>query len=250
MSRNAPVDPQSDAFIDFIGRTRQAHPDFGPPPYGIPYVGVGGGQPRVPVAFVSYPSESDAGFGGEAGYRVFLPPRATFSAAVFANRYDNLRSQEPTPSLGVPVVLANRHNARTSGVEITGRVDATPRIAISGGYALLRQRFSFDAGSADLTAGAFEHNDPSHQFWIRGSSDPGARLEIDATFRRVGALPNPRVPSYGELMVRVARPLTDRLSVELIGDNLLHDRHAEWFNVGPRMAAPRAVFARLTWQSR
>src|SRR5436190_17856714 len=36
----APLDAQSDAYINFIGRTRQAHPDFGPPPYGIPYVGV------------------------------------------------------------------------------------------------------------------------------------------------------------------------------------------------------------------
>src|SRR5882672_10287506 len=31
----APIDPQSDAYINFVGRTRTAHPDFGPPPYGI-----------------------------------------------------------------------------------------------------------------------------------------------------------------------------------------------------------------------
>src|ERR1041385_4151303 len=43
----APLDAQSDAYINFIGRTRTAHPDFDPPPYGIPYVGVGGSQPRV-----------------------------------------------------------------------------------------------------------------------------------------------------------------------------------------------------------
>src|SRR5437868_13380076 len=34
---SAPVDAQSSSFIDFIGRTRGMHPDFGPPPYGIPY---------------------------------------------------------------------------------------------------------------------------------------------------------------------------------------------------------------------
>lgn len=66
----APVDANSDAFITFIGRTRRLHPDFGPPPYGIPYVGVGGTQPRVPVAFVSYPSESDTGAGGITGYPI------------------------------------------------------------------------------------------------------------------------------------------------------------------------------------
>jgi hypothetical protein len=67
---SAPVDPQSNAYIDFIGRTRTSHPDFGPPPYGIPYVGVGGSEPRVPVTFTDYGSESDADFDGQAGYPI------------------------------------------------------------------------------------------------------------------------------------------------------------------------------------
>jgi hypothetical protein len=70
----APVDAQSSAYLDFIGRTRAAHPDFGPPPYGIPYVGVAGGQARVPVTFVAYGSESDSGVGGQPGYPI--PPIA------------------------------------------------------------------------------------------------------------------------------------------------------------------------------
>ena len=66
----APLDNQSNAFIDYIGRTRTLHPDFGPPPYGIPYIGVGGSQARVPVTFVDYGSESDAGFHSENGYPI------------------------------------------------------------------------------------------------------------------------------------------------------------------------------------
>jgi len=75
---SAPVDPQSSAYIDFIGRTRASHPDFGPPPYGIPYVGVSGSQARVPVTFVAYGNESDSGFAGESGYPV--PPAAATQA--------------------------------------------------------------------------------------------------------------------------------------------------------------------------
>jgi len=56
------------------------HPDFGPPPYGIPYVGVGGTQARVSVAFVDYGSESDAGVGGVTGYPI---PDAAKSQANF-----------------------------------------------------------------------------------------------------------------------------------------------------------------------
>jgi hypothetical protein len=74
----APVDSRSGALIDFIsGRTpsnptavRRLHPDFGPPPYGFPYVVVDRDQPRVPVAFVDYGSESDAGAPGLPGYPI------------------------------------------------------------------------------------------------------------------------------------------------------------------------------------
>ena len=49
--------------------TRQLHPDFGPPPYGIPYVVVAGDQARVPVTF-DYSDESDAGVPGLPGYPI------------------------------------------------------------------------------------------------------------------------------------------------------------------------------------
>lgn len=69
----APVDPNSAAFITFIGRTRGMHPDFGgdsgdpdSPIYGLPYVVVSGTQPLVPVTF-EYDDESDPGAPG-------LPP--------------------------------------------------------------------------------------------------------------------------------------------------------------------------------
>lgn len=74
---SAPVDPQSSQIIDWIsGRTtnpsavRRLHPDFGPPPYGIPYVVVSGDQPRVPLTFTAYGSESDSGAPGLPGYPI------------------------------------------------------------------------------------------------------------------------------------------------------------------------------------
>jgi hypothetical protein len=74
----APVDARSAALIGFIsGRTptnttavRRLHPDFGPPPYGFPYIVVAGDQPRVAVTFTPYGGESDAGAPGLAGYPI------------------------------------------------------------------------------------------------------------------------------------------------------------------------------------
>ena len=61
---DAPLHPNSDAFIDSIGRDTTLHPDFGTEwegaPIGIPYVLVGGDQQRVPVTF-EYDEDSDPG---------------------------------------------------------------------------------------------------------------------------------------------------------------------------------------------
>ena len=73
----APVDPSSPQIIDWIsGRTssnptavRRLHPDFGPAPYGIPYVVVSGDTPRVMPAF-GYDDESDIGVLGLQGYPI------------------------------------------------------------------------------------------------------------------------------------------------------------------------------------
>ncbi len=64
---SAPVDPHSADFIDFIGGNVGLHPDFGgdadsfPEIYGMVYLVVPGTQPLVPVTFVEYGDESDAG---------------------------------------------------------------------------------------------------------------------------------------------------------------------------------------------
>ena len=73
----APVDAASDAILDFIGRDRGLHPDFGgdapdfPEIYGMPFVSVPGTQPLVPVTFVEFGDESDAGAPGRPpGYPI------------------------------------------------------------------------------------------------------------------------------------------------------------------------------------
>jgi hypothetical protein len=79
---SAPLDPQSAAFINFIGNDA-LHPDFGgddaenpPGIYGIPYVVVPGSQPLEPVEFVLYGDESDAGAPGRPpGYPIPIAAR-------------------------------------------------------------------------------------------------------------------------------------------------------------------------------
>ncbi len=62
---SAPVDPNSDNYINFIGNTTPLHPDFGAGLYGgqtigIPYMVVSG-SPFVNIIYTAYGSESDPG---------------------------------------------------------------------------------------------------------------------------------------------------------------------------------------------
>ena len=57
-----PLNPNSDAIINHIGRSSPLHPDFGSDPtYGIPYIVVSGSTPTITVPFLEYPDESDPG---------------------------------------------------------------------------------------------------------------------------------------------------------------------------------------------
>ena len=57
-----PESPESESYVDSISATAHLHPDFGTnPSYGIPYTIVGASQPKVPVKFTKYGSESDPG---------------------------------------------------------------------------------------------------------------------------------------------------------------------------------------------
>jgi hypothetical protein len=62
---SAPVDPNSENYINFIGASTPLHPDFGSGLYGgqsigIPYI-VESASPLVKVSFTAYGSESDPG---------------------------------------------------------------------------------------------------------------------------------------------------------------------------------------------
>jgi hypothetical protein len=58
----APVSPNSANYVASIGLSAHLHPDFGTnATYGIPYTVVGPEQPKVPIKFTAYRSESDPG---------------------------------------------------------------------------------------------------------------------------------------------------------------------------------------------
>ena len=185
----------------------------------------------------------------EAGYRRRLGDRFSVDIAAYQNRYDDLRSQEPSPvPPGIPIRLMNMLNAVTRGVEISSRAQVTPWWQLNGGYTHLWKRFSFDPGSLDRSGGRDEANDPRHIVKLRSYIEAGRRFELDGFFRYVAALPNPPVDTYAELDARIGCHVRPGWDLALVGTNLLHRNHLEFRGGTLPQVYERAVTLRSTWR--
>ena len=186
---------------------------------------------------------------GEVGYRHRVGNRLALDVAAFVNGYDDLRTQEPsTAPGGIPITLGNNLQATTRGIELGADYQPARFWQLHGAYTRLSEDFRLTAASLDPSKGSGEHNDPKHQILLRSYFDLPSSGEIDAVFRFVGALPQPKVSGYAELTLRAGWGHEGPLEVSVIGDNLLHGRHGEAAATGPLQEQYlRRVTARATW---
>jgi iron complex outermembrane receptor protein len=113
----------------------------------------------------------------------------------------------------------------------------------------LYEDFSVDEGSTDRFNGMFEANDPAHMFALRSYLDLPAGFVFDGVFRSIASRPNPHVPAYSELDLRIGWMLRPGWELSLGGRNLLHDRHTEFSSPGaPQYDFERGVYLRSIWR--
>ena len=184
----------------------------------------------------------------EAGYRVRPFSLLSLDVAGFSNRYDNLRSTELTFTPLPLIVLDNMLNARTSGVEVAGTLQPVTAVRVHGSYAYFHKVLSFDPGSRDVYHGAVEGDDPSHLLSLRSSVDLPGHLAFDAFFRRTSVRPDPVVPAYSELDLRLGWTPQSGWDLSLVGQNLLHAHHSEFLPLNaPHYDFRRGLFVRSRW---
>jgi iron complex outermembrane recepter protein len=184
----------------------------------------------------------------EAGYRIRPVPLLSFDVATFVNRYDRLRSTELTFTPQPLIVLDNLLNASTSGIEFAGTVQALPAWRVHGSYAYLHKELSFDPGSRDVYRGTVEGNDPSYLMSLQSWLDLPLHTAADVVFRRVGTRPDPVVPAYSELDLRLGWTPREGWDLSIVGQNLLHARHSELLPPNaPHYDFRRGVFVRSRW---
>jgi iron complex outermembrane receptor protein len=184
----------------------------------------------------------------ELGYRVQPDPRISISLAAFYNDYDNLRSvEEVNPPNPLPVVIGNGQKGESYGAEFTAIYRVTDWWQLHAGYTELRVHIRPKSGSTDTSHGSGESNDPDRQFSLRSTLDLPGHVEFDTTFRYVSEIANQNVPAYSELDVRLAWRPRPNLELSIVGQNLLHDHHAEFGAAATRQEIQRGVYGKVTW---
>ncbi|HEX3914762.1 MAG TPA: TonB-dependent receptor [Steroidobacteraceae bacterium] len=191
----------------------------------------------------------------ELGYRVQIDSRLSASLSSFFNHYDDIRSTTFTPTTLLPFFFANGLEGDTYGLEFSSNYQVSEIWSLHAGYTLLKEHLHVKPGQSDLNDALNETADPEHQFSFRSSLNVLRHAEIDAALRWVDTLHNNSgavvgtVPSYFELDTHLSWHASDRLEFTLVGQNLLHNRHAEYGFPDPtRPEIERSAYGKFTWR--
>ena len=184
----------------------------------------------------------------ELGWHAQPMTRLSLSLSAFYNRYDDLRT-DTYPATVFPLILENGGAGETYGLEGWGRYEVTPAWRLSAGFNLLHKHFWLKPGFNDLTNLSVQGQDPAYQAQIGSQWAISPKVDLNVTLRTVGKVDTAPVPAYTEANAVVSWRLNDRLALSLEGQNLLHARHLEVYDLStaPARYVPRSVAIRLRY---
>ncbi|MEO8062124.1 MAG: TonB-dependent receptor [Pseudomonadota bacterium] len=181
----------------------------------------------------------------EIGYRGQPAADVSFSASLFYDDYDDLRSIEITPVTLLPLRWGNFIEGSTYGVEAWANLQVNSWWRVSPGFRSVHKRLEFSDGASGIVGVSQAGNDPTSSYLLKSSMDFG-RFSVDAVWRKVGAMPAPELPQYTELSARIGWRASERLEVAVKGFNLLNEIHREYADPQGREIR-RSVMAELRY---
>jgi iron complex outermembrane recepter protein len=178
--------------------------------------------------------EAESLIASEVGYRAQPYSGLSLDATYFVHNLDRLRSQEAPPGGGLPIVLGNTLEGQSHGIEVGLNLQPVARWRTHLSYTWMHSTIERAAGSRDVSGGVSEQNDPTYLFNVRTSVDLTRNIELDVFLRAVDALPDPPVPAYADMNLRLGWRATPRIDLWIVGHDLLHDSHPEFGTPIPR----------------
>ena len=204
----------------------------------------------------------------EAGYRTMVSRRLSIDLATYYNDWDNLQTTEPSSAFfeAVPppahevqtVTYKNLMYGEAHGFEVAANWKLRDSWSISSGFTFANEHMHTKAQSLDTQTGPFnEGNAPDHMAQVRSHAEFARGLAWDLSAYYVDPLTNQgplgdmRIPAYTRLDTGLTWKPLERLSVSLVGQNLLKDHHTEFEDVNGSMQSgliKRSVYAKFVWQ--
>ncbi|HEU4829262.1 MAG TPA: TonB-dependent receptor [Gemmatimonadales bacterium] len=198
--------------------------------------------------------DSESAVAAEAGYRGELSSRFSVDVSAYHSWYAQLRSTHPLPPVTEgeftvqPVTLGNDASGRTWGGTAAVNWRPATRVLVRASYTRLEMRVTPDADAPPGSQPAINAGANPEQFGSLATYiDLPANLELHLIGRYVGELTAPVVAEYVEAGARLGWRVTPDLSIALRGENLLHDRHAE-FPAAPQREMPRRGELHVEWR--
>ena len=220
-----------------------------------------GGLPMLISLFGNPHAKNERLTAFEMGYRSAWTSNFSVDSTVFYNRYRDVDSVEPgativetSPApahLLIPSYLGNGLHGETHGIELFANWKATNFWTLSPGYSFFSMHLHPFAGSQDLTDSAGdEGGTPDHQAQLRSSVRLPWNLQWNASAYFVNRLPAVSVPAYTRLDTVLIWHAGERVSVRVVGQNLLKNVHPEY--AGPSSSVQsgmikRDAYAQITW---
>ncbi|MCB1771923.1 MAG: TonB-dependent receptor, partial [Candidatus Competibacteraceae bacterium] len=172
---------------------------------------------------------------------------------LFWNDYDQLFSvmlaapfpeSQPVPHLVLPFNVGNALRGHTYGLEIAADWRPLNDWRLQASYSYLQM-------SLNDPAGTNEGSSPRHQFSLLSALTVSPQIELNLWLRYVDELPILQIPAYTSLDARLAWSPDPDLTFSLVGQNLLDDRHPEYFSadLGPVLGEiERGAYLKALWR--
>jgi iron complex outermembrane receptor protein len=197
----------------------------------------------------------------EGGYRSAWSSKLSLDSTLFYNHYHDLTSVEPGPiileaspapvHLLLPDMQGNGLYGETHGIEFYAHWKVTGVWTLSPGYTFFSLHLHPCANSHDFTtASGTEGGSPDHQAQLRSTLSLPRNLQWDTSVYFVNRLPAVSIPSYTRLDTGIVWRVGERVSVSVIGQNLLKNLHPEF--AGPSSSVQsglirRGAYAKIDW---
>ncbi len=209
----------------------------------------------LPVLYTAAPNKkADAEdlLAYELGYRIQPIKSLSVDVSTFYNRYNNLLQDilgDPTVFAGYisqPISVENVNKAHSFGFESSVKYNVSSSWQLAGSYSYIDLKFD-DKAKIGLS---FVGKHPKNMLNLRSTYLFPNRVEMTNSLYTVSKLSGIDVPSYYRFDTKLSYPVTDAISVSLVGQNLFDERHKEFtpFLYQKQTEIGRSVYAGVSFK--